>query len=439
MKNFGIIIALLMVGISACEQIDFIDPDSIVDPDVLVSAGDEYCVELSDALEIGITHFEMKQDDLLKSTGTSYNFKDKKTKELRTFRKDNEDLFHLINYEDGGFIMISADRRVTPVLAYSAVNNFEGEELPGISDWIYVVSEGILKAKRELIKPRKQDERLWEIYAQEANPSLKRIEPPGDECTCDNYVNIFVDQFVDPTARWCQGGQYSWYSPGDGGCSCDRKPAGCGPVAMAMVMNYYQYPEMTMTIDGDVLITDYPMPVTIPYNCNFPSNPDNRQVAMLMRLCGSFAGSIYGILGNCSTATLPSKIDNAFSDMLYSNGGNWGTLSNQYSNVKNDLKSYHPVILTGTTGVLNASNAHIWVADGYSLIRYEVETTYIDEYGEEQCTCVEHSTEMIGMCWGQYNGTSNGFYLANYSFTYNGSTEDLTYDTYLKALTGIRP
>ena len=58
---------------------------------------------------------------------------------------------------------------------------------------------------------------------------------------------------------------------------------------------------------------------------------------------------------------------------------------------------------------------------------------------EEHCTCVEYSIEKIGMCWGQYNGTSNGFYLANYSFTYEGSSGDLTYDSHLRALTGIRP
>jgi len=368
MKKSGMIFALIVLAINACEKNDFIDPEIIVEPDTIIPATNDYGVELSDALEIGITHFEMEKDDLLKSTGTTQDFKDKEIKELRTFTKDNEELFHLINYEDGGFIIISADRRVTPVLAYSTVHNFEGEDLPGISDWINAVSEGILKAKRELIEPREQEKRLWEIYEGDPNSSLKRIEPPDDECDCDNYVNIFIDQFVDPITQWCQGGQYSWYSPSDGGCNCDRKPAGCGPVAMAMVMNYYQYPEMTMEINGDVLITNYPMPSTIPYNCDFPSNPDNRQVAMLMRLCGANSGTMYGILGNCSTATLPGNIDNAFSDLFFSNGGTWGTLSDQYTNVKNDLKSYHPVILFGTTGPLNLSNAHIWVADGYSLL-----------------------------------------------------------------------
>jgi hypothetical protein len=37
---------------------------------------------------------------------------------------------------------------------------------------------------------------------------------------------------------------------------------------------------------------------------------------------------------------------------------------------------------------------------------------------------------------GQYDASGNGFYLANYSFT-DGSGD--VYDTYLRALTGIRP
>lgn len=400
---------------------------------------DKFIITLEDAQQIGLNHFDVKRNDrlIIKSGRRIQDFSKKAIRDKKTVRKNEIDIFHIINFEGGGFIIISADKRVTPVLAYSETDNFDDENLPGISDWTMAVSDGVLKAKNELLEPREREARLWEIYENSASFFPNAIEPPDDECDCDpNHYYFSTGQFVNQKTKWCQGGQYSWYSPGDGGCSCERKPSGCGPVAMAMVMNYYQFPNMTMTFNGESIITNYPMPMTIPYDCTYPSNVYNRQVSMLIRLCGSFSGSIYGILGNCSTATYPGNVNNAFVNMGYSNGGSWGSLDDKYNSLKNDLKSYHPVILTGTTGILNTSNAHIWIADGYESYSYQYEATYIDEYGNPHCYCADYGIEMISMCWGQYNASGNGFYLANYSFT-DGSGD--VYDTYLRALTGIRP
>ncbi|MDP2335574.1 MAG: C10 family peptidase [Bacteroidota bacterium] len=153
-------------------------------------------------------------------------------------------------------------------------------------------------------------------------------------------------------------------------------------------------------------------------------------------MCGAFAGSGYGVLGNCSTWTYPGDINNALANMGFSNGGTWDSLSDNYQIVKGELKYFHPVIMTGTTGIFNLTNAHIWVADGYDSLAYEYESIYYDEFGNPHCTCVQYSREMISMCWGQYNGSGNGFYLAHYSFT---DCSGDSYDTYLRALTGIRP
>lgn len=425
MKKYIVLLlfAFILFQFSACEQ------ENIVESGQQCSNN----VSIDEAVLVGTNHFSISNESSLKSKKILPDFKSGKIKEKRAIKNNDEDLMYIINYENGGFVIVSGDRRVTPILAYSETNNFLDEDLPGISDWINAVSQGIIEAKKTK-KARKEVARLWEIYTGEPNVSINMIEPI-DDCNCDEYYESFsTGQFVDAVARWSQGYEYSWYSPNDGGCNCGRKPAGCGPVAMAMIMNYYQYPQMTMTWSGESLTTNYPMPQTIPYSCGYPLNANDRQVAMLIRLCGSWAGSVYGILGNCATATYPWNINNAFTNMFYSNGGTLGNLSDQYANVKSDLESYHPVIFIGTTGSLNANDAHIWVGDGYSYLHYQVKSTYIDQNGETQCLCEAFSREMISMNWG-FGGSGNAFYIANYAFTINGNT----YDTYLHALTGIRP
>ena len=38
---------------------------------------------------------------------------------VKTFRADGEDAFHIVSIEDGGFIVVSADDRVEPVIAFT--------------------------------------------------------------------------------------------------------------------------------------------------------------------------------------------------------------------------------------------------------------------------------------------------------------------------------
>ena len=94
------------------------------------------------------------------------NMKNKKVKSLKTFKdeKTQEELFHLFRYEGGGFAIISADKRMTPVLAFSESNDFENEELGGVKEWIMATKMGIKKVKKYLKEPEEKEKKLWEIF-----------------------------------------------------------------------------------------------------------------------------------------------------------------------------------------------------------------------------------------------------------------------------------
>lgn len=367
----------------------------------------------------------------------------KKIREIRTISDENLDICFIVNFEEGGFVVVAGDKRVVPILAYSDNSTFGFEDAPGIKDWIESVKIGIKKVKKEGKKDYDKEKKMWEIYQKKGYFSFNNKRVTDDCPTCNQVYTFSTPQFVDNVARWGQGYGYSLFSPSDGGCNsasgCSRKAAGCGPIAMAMVMNYYQKPNGTISFNGDAVSTSYPMPRTLSVmNCDYLINSNDRQVPILIRNCGAFASSGYGVFGNCNTWTYPGNINNAFANMGYSSGGAWDGLSSKYPSVKSDLLQGFPVLLTGTLNNVNLNDAHIWVADGYSKIQFEYLKSYYEEWGDLVCYCDLALYEYISLNWGQY-GISNGFYLANYSFTYSSSGNSDTYDTYLRALTGIRP
>ena len=206
---------------------------------------------------------------------------------------------------------------------------------------------------------------------------------------------------------------------------------------MAMIMRYRQHPQTTMSFNGASFVTNYPtMERTLSgSSCALPS-PERLQVAMLMRLCGGAASSGYGVLDSCNTYTIPWDIDNGLSFMGFSNGGNSESLSNQYNNLKSDLMNGFPVIFSGTQGMFNLNDWHIWVGDGYRS--YRIEWPYTNPT-TDFTRCASNTTEWIGMNWGWY-GQCNGYFYADYEFDTSeaGGPNYGTYRLYLNVITGIR-
>lgn len=51
---------------------------------------------------------------------------------MTIFDKKNMPYFYVFNYFGGGFAIISADRRLLPILAYSNTNYFKHDTFPGV-------------------------------------------------------------------------------------------------------------------------------------------------------------------------------------------------------------------------------------------------------------------------------------------------------------------
>lgn len=127
--------------------------------------------------------------------------------------------FYVFNREGGGFVIVSADRRCRPVLAYSTTATFDTAGMP-------------------------ENLRAWmQGYREEIGQTLARI-PSGQLSGHPAWAQaMLADEIVSPLIQthWNQSEPYNALCPMDI-ASQTRCPTGCVATAMAQVMNFWKYP-----------------------------------------------------------------------------------------------------------------------------------------------------------------------------------------------------
>ncbi len=353
----------------------------------------------------------------------------------KTYRdkKDNSAAFHVINYhkidtktnkkQDAGFVIVSADRRLVPILASSETNSFSIDSIPqGVDIWVEMVLSELSKAKAKLKTPKPDVEYLWKEY--EAKQKNGRVSTPYPVCPPGSYTNTGILIATE----WDQGQTYNLMCPNIGCGPCGNAYTGCGPTAIAQVWNYYQKPSFYYS-PGGVTYYDYPLPVTrTGYYCDYYSTPiKDRHMATLLKEAGTAAQTNYNYWGSCSSLTWRDKVRQAFIYFGYSNPGQRGGLISNLTSINSELLNGKPVILDGNTS-FNLSDWHIWVMDGYeSYIWFN--QTYTPPY-----ICSSGSYARYHLNWG-WGGRANGWYILN---NFQGLNGDV-YDYALNATFGMRP
>lgn len=368
----------------------------------------------------------------------------------------NETLIFTLEYEEGGFFLVSGDYRFDPILAYSTTNSWGGEQLDGPNIFLAAYKNEIRKIKKENKESTGEVQSAWnrlKYFSPQKAQSEKSNsnESLNSNCIygaclpiyCEYSYTTNVGPLVDPLAMWSQGGSFSYYSPSDNGCGCDRKSAGCGPVALAMLLRFHESPLMNMSFNGATAYTDYSNMPKYAGSCTNNSG-GYKSSAMLIALCGAAMNSNYGILGNCKTATHPNNIGDGLDWFGYTHDGK-GDLDDRYDDINHDLKFGYPVILSGSEYSWHPwDNWHIWLVDGIK----DQYSQYWADNGSCQDVWNGASPASCGVCpdcvdcwvyqtiewhmnWGQ-GGQNNGWY--NASHTTIGD-----YEHYMRAYTKIRP
>jgi len=199
--------------------------------------------------------------------------------------------YYIFNYVGGGFSIISADKRIQPILAYSNNGYFpHSGKLPGgLLNWLVVSHKNMqLVRGNPNWKIRAGVANLWTELNTEVktrNHLIAVTQPPPPPTCQDTYTTTIVGPFLQTS--WAQGYPYNLlcpaasnpatsYYPGLG-----RDPAGCVATAMAQVMYYWKSPaRYNWSI----------MPLTSIYPGD---NSGNMAVAQLVSDAGIATGMVY--------------------------------------------------------------------------------------------------------------------------------------------------
>jgi hypothetical protein len=330
---------------------------------------------------------------------------------VKTLSESGNPLMYIINYPEGGFVIMGATKNYYPVLAYSDKNSFEiVPEMYGVSDWLEETKEAIKTsdALNDTIKAGMQN--LWRSYetadilpSSGTHKAQLRSSYSSVEIACFNRCEELLMQYCDEGCFFsplsytkrvfddagvfgiykdlCYGANFNhsplscsvvgwknvykneqvgpllstqWHQGPPFNDLCNGRSAGCGAIAVAQVMKDYQYPQ-SFSWNGYAFNWN-----TIPVAPK--SGTDH---AALVRLVGGFVNMHYDSFGSWAT---PGDMEDGIRHLGY----NVTRSGHNNEKVESQLLTFRrPVIMGGNANNIPLpsplnyiGNSHYWVCDG---------------------------------------------------------------------------
>ncbi|MEZ5106983.1 MAG: thiol protease/hemagglutinin PrtT [Draconibacterium sp.] len=333
-----------------------------------------------------------------------------------SLKSASEPLFYIFNIkEDGGFVIVSAEDRTTPVLGFSLKGEYKANENtpPAFNEWMENYKRQIISIKSNELKSSNVANADWEMYLNSA--SLKSAASIEE-----------VSPMV--TTTWSQNNYYNDLCPEN---SLGHAMTGCVATAMGQIMKFWDYPPSCTAIPGYVDQPEYDqdsnpvpdtgygtIPAVSPTAYNWTSMPDVLNsatpgtkvdaVAKLLYHCGVAVQMDYGpYLSSSYVEDAVTAFRNYFdysstTKMVYK--GNYSNTS--WKNLLvNELNNGRPVLYRGDNGI----SGHAFVCDGYQ------------------------GTDFFHFNWGW------GGYLDNYFYLDDITPADMDFSSHQGAIIGIAP
>lgn len=292
-------------------------------------------------------------------------------------------IFYAINYQGGGFVLLSADNRTEPVLAFSDVNKFSVEAIPqtGVSVWAAMTTDQITELRRTNPAQTPAQSAMWEPENIALLFEIDTTDRPYPVCDEGHETDIMVVRPLMQTA-WNQTGDYNNRVPLS--CGSDQAPVGCVPVAMGQIMKYYEHPygynwnSMYNAIGGDEtsrLLFNIGTNINIRYDCS----SSNAYV---------------------QTACVPGFAAFGYPSAIYADYDPAVVIS--------ELTIGHPVLLNGVRIENGVQYGHAWVCDGYKRYQY-CYPSYTEQGPSLEISHYIASMPMLHMNWG-WGSVSDGWF-----------------------------
>jgi hypothetical protein len=280
---------------------------------------------------------------------------------------------YIFNFENGGFLFVSGDYQLQPVLAFVQTGEFKKDKAPsGVIQWVEKTMEDIEIVRKGLYNNSRTALTAWDIYVKQTKMPLsvtsKIMPPPDNPCDPEPSPQTTTVGPLLPVT-WGQACTYNELCPNTAcnfGCGTGNAWTGCVATSTAQIVDYwhpnngyaYNYAGMPATIgNGEVqrLMRDIGLPVNanMSYGCD-GSGADGSRVPGFLKARFGFTSA------------------------------NFSDYNSNYQKVQNNLSAHWPVLLDGCrtkTGhwfIINwwssYSDCHEWACDGYQETSY----TYCD-------------------------------------------------------------
>lgn len=287
-----------------------------------------------------------------------------------TFKSsDEESSLFVFNIDGGGFVVVSAEEKVKPVLAYSTSGSFDVEKMaPGFDFTLSSYIDEIDFVRENNIAVTSDIKKEWAMVESSGRITENR--------------NAGVGPLL--TTTWNQNYPYNSLCPEDTAGHGDHVYAGCVATAMAQVMNYWGYPT-TGSGSHSYVPFNWSYDQTYMYDeqtanfgetfYNFDMMPDDLDslsteeeiynIALLQWHCGISVDMMYSPEGSGAySEDVPYAVSTYFGynypdilDMWYYDNDEWAEA------LKMELDQLRPMYYSGSDD--SGLGGHAFVCDGY--------------------------------------------------------------------------
>lgn len=292
----------------------------------------------------------------------------------QTNERSADALFYVFNVGEG-FVMVSADDAVVPVLGYSPSGHFNPDRIPdNFRAWVQGYADAIEYAKTHELVADAAVQEQWE--ALEAGRALR-----GGGTR--NAVGPLL------TTKWDQEPYFNTLCPEDTDSWSGHVPTGCVATAMAQIINYHEYPAHGFgthqyyhntygLLQADFANTTYQYPL-MPDSLDWNSSAAQvNAVATLMHDCGVAVNMDYGpsassaytqVARSALVTHFGYEAQLALKYYRYNSSSYglpiWTTVTlyedNEWASIlMAELNEGRPILYSG-----DGSDGHAWVCDGY--------------------------------------------------------------------------